>query len=61
MNYEDWEKENREQSFKLEDGSNFLGSERLPAKIVVKIKWDKDDDKANKRTFSRTIEERSKP
>ena len=38
MNQEDWEKENREQAFKLEDGSNFLGSERLPAKIVIKIK-----------------------
>jgi hypothetical protein len=53
MNQEDWEKENREQSFKLEDGSNFLGSERLPARIVVKIKFDKDDNQTNKRTFSR--------
>ncbi len=47
----DWEKENSEHKYKLEDGSNFLKSERLPALIIVKIKLEKDDNQTNKRTF----------
>lgn len=57
INFEDWEKESIVQEYKLEDGSNFLGSERLPAKIIVKIKFDKDDDQTNQRTFPRANQE----
>ena len=58
----DWEKENAEHKHKLDDGSNFHGSERLPAKIVIKIKIEKShDDQTNKRTFSRASEERLEP
>lgn len=56
----DWEKENREHEFKLNDGSNFHSLERLPAKIVLKIKIDKkDDDQTNKRAFPGISKERA--
>lgn len=55
----DWEKENREHKHKLDDGSNFHG-ERLPAKIVLKIKIDKkDDNQTNKRAFPGISEKRT--
>ena len=53
----DWELENREQEDKLLRG--FVVSERLPAKIVVKIKFDTDDNQVNKGAFCRTGEEES--
>lgn len=56
INFEDWEKESIVQEYKLEDGSNFLSSERLPARITVKIKFNKDDDQTNKRALSRTYQ-----
>lgn len=58
INQFDWEKESDVHKYKLEDGSNFLKSERLPARIIVKIKPRKNDDQTNKRTFYRTDEER---
>ncbi len=64
MNYVDqvdWEKENELQKYKLEDGSNFLGSERLPAKLIVIIKLDKDDNQTDKRTLSRIDKKESQP
>lgn len=61
VEHEDFETESRIQAFKLEDGSNFKDSERLPARIVVKIiKSKKDDDQTNKRAFRGAIEERTK-
>lgn len=50
---EDYETESRVHGYKLEDGSNFRDPRR-PAKIVVKIKFEEDDDQTNKRTLSRT-------
>lgn len=57
---EDWETESRIQEYKLEDGSNFR-EVRRPARIVVKIKFEEDDDQTNKRTLSRTSKEGLKP
>lgn len=61
MDQVDFEKEDREHKFKLDDGSNFHNViERLPAKIVIKIKIDKrDDNQTNKRAFSGTYQERT--
>jgi hypothetical protein len=53
----DWELENREHENKLLRG--FVVSERLPAKIVVKIKFDTDDNQVNKRAFCGTSKEES--
>jgi len=56
----DWEKDSREHEQKLLEGINISG-EKLPARIVVKIKFEEDDDQTNKRTFSRTREKRLEP
>lgn len=53
---EDFETESRRHAYKLEDGSNFR-PKQLPAKIVVKIKWEEDESKTDKRTLSGTNQE----
>jgi hypothetical protein len=53
----DWEKDSNEHEQKLLEGIN-TSEGRLPARIVVKIKFEEDDDQTNKRTFSRTSEKR---
>ena len=53
----DWELENREQEDKLLRG--FIVSERLPAKIIVKIKFDNHDNQVNKGAFCIASEEES--
>lgn len=60
VNMFDWDKESREHEQKLLEGIN-TPEDRLPARIVVKIKFEEDDDQTNKRTFSRTNKERSEP
>lgn len=61
MEHEDFETESRIQGYRLEDGSNFKGPLKLPAKIVVKIKFEEDDDKTNKRALPRAHQKRSQP
>jgi len=57
----DWEKESDAHYMKLLDGAHFEEDERLPAKIVVKIKTKKDADQTNKRAFRGIGKKRLEP
>lgn len=50
----DWELESARHLHRMEEGATFEEDERLPARIVVKIKSKKNDNQTNKRAFSRT-------
>lgn len=50
----DWEHESNMHLHRMEEGAQFEEDERLPARIVVKIKSKKNDNQTNKRAFRGT-------
>jgi len=49
----DWEHESNEHYNRLMEGATFEENERLPARIVIKIKSKKDANQTNKRALGR--------
>jgi hypothetical protein len=55
---EDWEHESRAHYQRLIDDAQYEESERIPARIVVKIKSKKNDNQTNKRAPGRGSKKR---
>jgi hypothetical protein len=57
----DWELESRAHYQRMMDDAEYEERERLPARIIVKIKTKKDANQTNKRAFRGDSEERVQP
>lgn len=57
----DWEYESRAHYQRMIDDAEYEERERLPARIIVKIKTDKNANQTNKRALRGDSEERVQP